>query len=297
MADFSNLYNPITNTWVISAPRRAKRPDIAAGVEPVCPFCFKDSGLANNEQELYRVDGHMNGANWLVRVVPNKFPFADIHEVIIHSPDHGKNIGELPIHHTKLVLQTYRQRFWEHAGHGNVYIFHNRGKAAGESLPHPHSQLAVVKRDIQLAIPPADPAFHEDVNLMLDTHLFYLWCPKTSQWPDEVWVMPKRQGVTFGETNDDELDDLAHVLDRLIQIYTVRYAKDFSFNYYISPTANWYLRLIPRKKTIGGFELGTGIFVNTQDPKETMQFLKEHFHNPDHHKIAGEHTAEYHEHV
>jgi len=44
---------------------------------------------------------------------------------------------------------------------------------------------------------------------------------------------------------------------------------------------------------LGGFEIGTGIFVNTQDPRETMAFIKEHLQAPNIEKIKKEHQAEY----
>jgi len=46
---------------------------------------------------------------------------------------------------------------------------------------------------------------------------------------------------------------------------------DFPFNFYIYPGGDWYLRLIPRVKTPGGFEIGTGILVNTTDPKQATK--------------------------
>jgi UDPglucose--hexose-1-phosphate uridylyltransferase len=74
---------------------------------------------------------------------------------------------------------------------------------------------------------------------------------------------------------------------------SVRYGEGFSFNYYIAPGKDWYMRFVPRKKILGGFEVGTGVWVNTQDPKETMQFVKNHFENPDEELIRAEHMAEY----
>ena len=60
------------------------------------------------------------------------------------------------------------------------------------------------------------------------------------------------------------------------------------------PMADWYIRIIPRVRVLGGFEVGTNVFVNTQAPIETMNFLKEHFQTPDVDKILQEHQAEYH---
>ncbi|MBI2430402.1 MAG: hypothetical protein HYV39_00055 [Candidatus Levybacteria bacterium] len=200
--DFEFLQNPITKKWVVLAPRRAKRPDVAKGFEPVCPFCL---GREKDEQEVYRVGGEAGDSNWIVRVLPNKFPFAPIHEVIIHSPDHHKNFDELPLDQVEHILQTYKHRYNEHAHKGQVYIFHNRGEAGGESLPHPHTQLAVVPFEVKMDIPRLIPLESQNSNLKseeLHTENFFLFCPKSSQWPDEVWMAPKGRGRAFGEITD-----------------------------------------------------------------------------------------------
>lgn len=292
MADFQFLQNPVSKKWVVLAPRRAKRPDIANGSEPICPFCL---GREKDEKELYRVPpSDPASEGWQVRVLPNKYPFAPIHEVIIHSPDHHKNFDELPLEQIRLILETYRHRYNEHAHKGQVYIFHNRGEKAGESLPHPHSQLAVVPFEVKLDIPRLDVSLNKSE--IRNTN-FSILCPESSQWPDEVWVAPKKRGRAFGEITDIEIVDLAQTLQRLIQVFDLRHGHDFPFNFYIYPGGDWYLRIIPRVKVMGGFEFGTGVMVNTQDPKETTRFIKEHFENPNFEKIEKEHRAEYEERV
>ncbi len=297
MAEFKFLENPISKKWVVLAPRRAKRPDVAHGTEPVCPFC---SGREKDEQELYRVPGNDNlSSDWLVRVVPNKFPFAPIHEIVIHSPDHHKNFGELPLSQVELVFQTYRQRFITHRDKGQVYIFHNRGEGGGESLPHPHTQLAVVPYEVKMDIPRLDPSSSVGVGPEnqaqenVKTPNFYLFCPQTSQWPDEIWVAPKKRGRSYAEITDEEIKDLANIIGKLVGIFNLRHGNEFPFNFYIYPGGDWYLRLFPRVKTLGGFEVGTGVFVNTQDPRESLAFIKEHFDNPDFEKIKTQHAASY----
>jgi len=320
--DFEFLQNPITKKWMVSAPRRAKRPDQASGTVPFCPFCVEN----DKKEELFRVKSESPKqakrdfgveADWNLRILENKFPFAPIHEVIIHSPDHNNNFERLPIKQAELILKTYKERYKLHQGKGQVYIFHNRGKKAGESIPHPHTQLVVIPYSVHLEIPRLDPESYVGIaphpleisklsdktnslsrrltekEEMVDNEYFYIFCPHTSEWPDEVWVAPKRRGKLFGEITDVEVQDLAHVLIRLIQIFTLRHGNEFSFNFYIYPDSDWYLRLIPRIKTLGGFELGTDVFVNTQDPKETLAFLKEHFNNPDEEKILRENQATY----
>ncbi len=286
--DFKFLQDSISGKWVISAPKRSKRPDRSKGVEPSCPFCV---GREADEKEVYRIGGKEGDPNWKVRVVPNKYPFAPIHEVIIHSPDHHKSFDELPLDHTELIIKTYRERFKAHQDKGKVYVFHNHGEGGGESLGHPHSQLVVIPDNVKMEIPvlPEEAKGEE----FQETEFFKISCPITSEWPDEVWIHPKERGRLFSEITDLEIKDMAKVLYRTIQIFDLRHGHEFPFNFYIYPGGDWYLRLIPRLKILGGFELGTGISVNTQDPKETIAFIKEHFESPNEEKIRQVHRADY----
>ncbi len=286
--DFKFIENGISGKWVISSPRRSERPNESKETVATCPFCPGTEAL---EEEAYRIGGKDNDNNWQIRVIPNKFPFAPIHEIVIHSPDHHKNFDELPLSQNKLILQSYRQRFQTHREKGQVCIFHNHGYRAGESLPHPHSQIAVIPSNVKLEVPPMDfPGSSES----LETEFFSMFAPSSSQWPDEVWVMPRINGGYFCAISDEEINNLALIIYRLIQIFDLRHGHEFPFNFYISPEKDWYLRLIPRLKTAGGFEVATNVWVNTQDPKETMEFIKEHFESPDEEKIRQEHQAKYH---
>lgn len=275
MPDYRFIQDPSTGEWVISAPKRAKRPDQATGVEPPCPF---EPGF---EKPIFSLNQ--------VKVIPNKYPFAPIHEIIIHSDDHHKNFDELPIGLSEDVFKVYQNRFNEHKDKGQVYIFHNQGKRAGESLPHPHTQLTVIPSDVELKI----PRLHMLNESKKDLKHHYIFCPGASQWPDEVWVVPHRDGKYFGEMNEDEIKEISFIVSRLLQIFSLRHGHDFPFNFYIYPGKNWYLRFIPRLKTLGGFEVGTGVFVNTQSPFETIEFIQEHFDNPDFEKIKTQHLADY----
>ncbi len=297
MADFKFLQDPVSKKWSVFAPRRARRPDIAKVPSTLCPFCI---GREKDEPELYRVGGKAGDSNWQIRVIPNKFAFAPIHEIIIHSPDHHKNFEELPEDQVELIFQTYRQRYNIHKAKGQVYIFHNRGEGGGESLPHPHTQLVVVPRRVKLEIPPLKPdslSSQREETEKVETPHFSISSPIASQWPDEVWIYPRSGGRTFGDISNEEISDLSSIVSRLIQILDLRHGHEFSFNVYIYSGSDWYLRIIPREKSLGGFEVGTGIFVNTQDPRETMAFIKEHFETPNIEKIKKEHQAEYDRHA
>lgn len=275
---------------MVSAPRRAQRTNAGKKKEPICPFCI---GREAQEEEVYRVGGSMGDSNWHIRVIPNKFPFTPHHEIIIHSPDHHKNIDELPFSQVELLLQTYRHRFNAHKNNGQVYIFHNHGHESGESLHHPHTQITVVPKQVKLEIPPLARSIYKQSPAKVETDHFFIFCPETSDWPDEVWIAPKKQGSWFGEITDKQITDFAFALSRIVQIFDLRHGFEFPYNFYIYPGKNWYLRLIPRLKILGGFELGTQVIVNTQDPAETFAFIQEHFWTPDAKKIKEAHQAEY----
>ncbi|OGH36582.1 MAG: hypothetical protein A2959_03780 [Candidatus Levybacteria bacterium RIFCSPLOWO2_01_FULL_38_23] len=270
--------------WTILAPKRAKRPNEATGTEPTCPFCV---GMVEGREEVFRIG---NKDAWRVIVVKNSFPFAPIHEVIVHSPDHHKSFDELPINQSEEILKAYRERFNTHKDQGAVIIFNNHGEPSGESLPHPHSQLVVLPANLKLNL-----AHHEisKGSKTKETPYFSIFAPTESQWPDEVWFYPKERNKLFGEISDGQIRDLAKNLYRLIQIMDLRHGHEFPYNFIIYPYKDWYLRLVPRYKIIGGFEVGTGVFVNTQDPKETIEFIIEHFDAPDEQKIKSAHKASY----
>src|SRR5579872_7220280 len=124
MPDYKFLKSSSFSSWMILAPRRAKRPDESSSNISSCPFC---PGNEAKEKELFRIGGRYPNPDWKVRVLYNKFPFGPYHELIINSVDHHKSFGELPVEQVELVLKTYQNRYQAHQKNGQVYIFANYG--------------------------------------------------------------------------------------------------------------------------------------------------------------------------
>jgi UDPglucose--hexose-1-phosphate uridylyltransferase len=164
--------DPVVGRWVILSSARNLRPSdfdaappSAGGSRAACPFCYGNEEHTPPELLVRREDGSPpNGAGWLVRVVPNKFPALGVegtldrrgegiydrmngvgaHEVIIESPDHEKDLSELDLHQIERVLGAYRERIADLSNDIRlryVLIFKNQGARAGASLEHGHSQL------------------------------------------------------------------------------------------------------------------------------------------------------------
>jgi len=263
---FRFLKNTLYGKWVVLAPKRARRPDVAAGTEPLCPFC--EGQESKTPKEVYRLGrGRKNAPGWQIRVVPNKYRFAPIHELIIHSPAHDDSFFTYKASYIAKIFRVYKERYLRWQRKGQVFIFYNHGTSGGESLPHSHTQLAVVPKQIRLDTPRAV----SPENIAHEGHYFTIFIPQTSGWPYEVWFLPKERGRYFGETRPEEIKDLAKVFSRVLKKLQRVLGADFPFNFYIYPGGDWYLRLIPRVKTPGGFEIGTGILVNTTDPKQATK--------------------------
>ncbi len=270
-----------TQRWIVIAPARSDRPAEYKEKIVGCPFCEGNEGLT--PAELYRMggEGQWNKPGWQVRVVPNLFPITDTHEVIIHSPDHNKDIEDFDLSQVVRILTVYRTRFQTHMDNGQVIIFSNHGEHAGASLVHPHTQLVVIPKQINL-----DALVKEPIMNVIEDNTFYVtYCPDFSQWPYEVWIAPKRENTMFSDTTDEEVQDLAAILQRAIKKLSLRYRKieeqkrhninPFAYNYYIHHGKNWFIRIIPRLVHRAGFELGTGLSVNVVDPTEAARELKE----------------------
>ncbi len=271
-----------TQRWVVIAPARTSRPEDVKEAAPKlkgCPFCAGNE--AATPPEVYRVGpGEADKSGWQVRIVPNLFPITDTHEVFIHSPSHTDNVDKLPVEQITRILTAYRDRFRAHATDGQVIIFCNHGYHAGASLAHPHSQLVVVPKQINL-----DSLSREPIANVVETNdHFIMYCPDFSQWPYETWIAPKGESGMFMDINDVELTDLAEVLSRSLKRISAmfmtsqirpkdRLGDPLAYNYYISHTDNWFIRIIPRFIHRAGFELGTGLNVNIVDPTQAAREL------------------------
>jgi len=272
----------ISHRWVIIASSRLSRPEETHSSskqkktkKKTCVFCENNEKLSPTE--VSRIGkGKVNESGWKVRVISNKYPITDYHEIIIHSPDHEKNIEDLSKQQVGHILFAYRERFRFYRKLGQVLIFCNNGEQAGASIQHSHSQLVVIPSQINLDTLAKEPTN----NVVSDTLNFISYCPDFSQWPYEVWITPKDGSGKFADLTDVQVEEMASVLQKLIKqlkkIYTDHQISHipFAYNFYIYPGHNWYLRIIPRFVYRAGFELGTGLNVNIVDPSEAALELR-----------------------
>ena len=228
-----------------------------------------------------------------------------VHEVIVETPLHNRSLALMEGDDISKLLNAYRERYNKLSQQPFaklVVIFKNHGLAAGTSLEHSHSQLVVtplVPRHIRLRHEVAmryydkngrclysDLVKHElrsGKRIVMDTENFVAFHPFASQRPFETWILPKKQQASFGSVTDEDLENLAHILRiNLIKLYLGLNDPDFNYVIDTAPVSDenelyymWHMRIIPRLTEVAGFEIGSGIYINTTVPEETAQFMRD----------------------
>jgi UDPglucose--hexose-1-phosphate uridylyltransferase len=100
-----------------------------------------------------------------------------------------------------------------------------------------------------------------------------------------VHILPLTHQSNFLETAQDDLDDLAKVMQRtMARLDAVIGGAQYNFflhslpqsNEFLSNTASyhWHLEICPRTSIPTGFELGSGLFVNTISPEKAAEQLR-----------------------
>jgi UDPglucose--hexose-1-phosphate uridylyltransferase len=106
--------------------------------------------------------------------------------------------------------------------------------------------------------------------------------PFASGVPFETWIMPKKHNACFGFMDFDEAKDLGHVLKRsLAGLFELLGNPDYNIVVHTAPVNeenedyfHWHMRIIPRLTMLAGFEIGSGIYINTALPEETAPAIK-----------------------
>jgi UDPglucose--hexose-1-phosphate uridylyltransferase len=280
--------------------------------DPKCPFC--PGNEKSTPPEVLRVTAP-NDSRWLVRVVPNKFAALQpeltprrvvershrtvngfgVHEVIVETSDHSQITALMPDSQVASVFRALKARCTDlslDSRIANITIFKNHGVDAGTSLEHSHSQLIAtpvissqVRSRLQEALRHYDDfgecmfcsAVQEELEdksrLVLVTDRFVALEPFASFTPFCTHIYPRRHMANFADISGEEITDLARVLRLVLaKLYYGLHdpAECAGVKYY-----HWYVSIIPRLTRVAGFELGSGMYINTVLPEAAAEFLRE----------------------
>ncbi|MCF7820307.1 MAG: galactose-1-phosphate uridylyltransferase [Candidatus Pacebacteria bacterium] len=294
------------NDYVIITPSRSKRPrDVKpeTGVSSNsnnCPFCPKNL----NQKNI--IDIVKKGKkDWQAISIENIFPAVTLNnsraygqqEVIIETPKHDTQLGELNLKEIKALLNLYQKRtkkIAENKKINYILIFKNQGAKAGASLKHSHSQVFATKiiphelseeasltQDYLIknrACPYCDIIKKElktPRKIFEDKH-FAVIAPFASKYHYEAWVLPKRHLDNISLLTNNELDSLAKCL-KLILSKLKKDNLDYNFflhNVVPDKNQHFYIKIQPRDSVWAGVELGSGLVINSVSPEQAAKYYK-----------------------
>jgi UDPglucose--hexose-1-phosphate uridylyltransferase len=226
------------------------------------------------------------------------------HEVVVESRLHNTSPATEDLAEIERTLCAFQMRGLALRADRRIeqiVYFKNHGPTAGTSLVHPHAQLLglpVVPYTIRARLEEArryfgdqgqcvicrmrDDEERERVRIVFESRFFSAFIPYAALSPFHLWVIPRHHRASFLDVPPQELRDLALVLRELLRKIYVG-LNDPDYNYVVrsapereqaSEYMHWYVAIVPRVSRVAGFEMGTGMFINTALPEESARFLR-----------------------
>ena len=290
--------DPVTRSWVVVAPDRARRPgaNVRADVDlPTedellsCPFCEGREDRTPPETFAIRPGGGgPNTPGWSVRVVPNLYPVFEHHEVVVSTPRHVRSFAELDGDEVGGIASAWRERAREarNAGFPYVHALLNEGREGGASLAHNHTQLA------WLTEPPPAVAAEEDEHsecavcahiaaelavsderAILELDGIVLLAAYGGRLPYELLIAPREHQRGSAYESGLLQTALTVLSDALRRLHAVE--GPLPLNAWLHDRGHWHLEVLPRLTVFAGIELGAGIYVNSLAPETAAAALRD----------------------
>ena len=233
-----------------------------------------------------------------------KFPYVKskpegVHEIIIESPDHSGHPHLADESQIALWLRAAIERVCDlNATWANVALFRNHGREAGASIAHAHSQIiatSLVPSRIDLERK-AMHRFHEETGscalckirsaeaktkrCITNGEDFTVIAPWASIFPFEFWIIPRRHLGTFMPLTADEVKHLARTIKISFRaLANLLSDPPYNMIFHSAPSKShenfhWHIEVYPKLSVHAGFELGTGMYINTQTPESSAEALR-----------------------
>ena len=121
-----------------------------------------------------------------------------------------------------------------------------------------------------------------DIRVVDEKAGFIAFEPFAAGSPFETWVAPTFHQASFNDLADEEIDDLAAILIRVLS--AIRRAcgdPDFNLVMYSAPSNghtnevfHWHIKIVPKLSTPAGFEMGSAMSINTVLPEDAATSLR-----------------------
>jgi UDPglucose--hexose-1-phosphate uridylyltransferase len=264
---------------------------VLTGVDEVGPSPTHESGLTSAADPL-RSSARMSE--------PELFKTASAHgshEVIVNSPGHVSGLADLDASGLEGAVAAWRTRIAAHADDASfVHLCVNEGAAAGSTLPHTHAQLFALpfvptavarERERFTAYHERTMGGHllEDViveevrrrdRLVAIDEQAALFCPWASRSPFELRLVPRTVQPRF-----DRDERGTELLGRALAGLREMFGAGLQMNLWVRSAPRgteeflWHIDIVPRLAIKAGFELGTGIDINSYAPERAAADLRQ----------------------
>lgn len=232
-----------------------------------------------------------------------RFPYmkskaVGVHEIIIESPDHEGHPHLAEDKQIALWLQAAIERVGKlNAKWANVALFRNHGREAGASIAHAHSQIIATPL-VPSRIDDERKAmrkFHDETGhcaickissaeakterCIVNGENFTVITPWASIFPFEFWIIPRRHTRTVVDLTLDEVRSLARTIKISFRaLANLLSDPPYNMIFHSSPSKSpssfhWHIEVYPKLNVHAGFELGTGMYINTQTPESSAEAL------------------------
>ncbi len=224
------------------------------------------------------------------------------HEVIVESPNHDEDPADAELPQLELVINAYIDRLKALTAKPYVKyvsIFRNYGKEAGASLSHAHSQVIatpIVPDTVQEELD-ASKTFYEKEGkcvfcslieqesrgprLIYEDSDFFVFTPYASTNAMEFWIVPKKHAANIVDLDAGEVAAFAKTLKLSLKALKdvvndppYNYGFHLALNKEAQDYYHWHLEVYPKLGIWAGFELSTGIYINTVTPETAAESLR-----------------------
>jgi len=225
------------------------------------------------------------------------------HDVIVVK-DHETTLPKFTTQIWSDLIETIQLRMIEH--HRNEVVNHimpiyNHGPEAGASVAHPHAQIfsgPVIPNIINRELDGSQRYFEnngvcvfcdmtrhektEKLRLVAENDHFIAFTFFAARFPFEIWILPKKHQSNFERLSRTQRQALSEIMQNIFKRLDKLLANP-SLNWWIhslptildnSDSYHWHIEIAPRLTGYGGFEMGSGMVIDIQDPEESAEYLR-----------------------
>lgn len=327
----------VSGRWVITGTKDADEFFQSLKLEEKdikkCPFCSGNENLTR--PEIYALRENQSPANtpgWSLRVIPAITGFLKIegdlrrrgvgiydatdnigaHEIIVESPEHIKNISDLPAEQIRKVLKVYQGRIIDLEKDKRLkycLIFKNQRPKTPYRVGHTHSQLvglAATPKAIKDELSNSRQyygykercLFCDIINqeklakkrIIEENEDYLAFIPYAARFAFETWIIPKVHNPDFSKEREAPLGNLAQVLKNSLQ-RIVKLLNDPPLTYVfhtmpyprprpgywntVEKDYHWHLEICPQVTEVSGFEWGSGFQIQPLAPEMCAPLMRD----------------------